>query len=670
MKFSNSIFLYALILGVIPIIIHFLKTKQPINEVFSPLPIVLKVKKRIIKKKMIHSLLLLILRVLFVLISVVTFAGMYVEYPIEGSDNTKRCLIIIDNSPSTEANIDGMTIKDRLVKMAEEYVSKNSNFCSRVTLLTLSDNNKSEFAIEEVMKDGLSKKVLRGYRPVTFEKDVVGLFSILDEEKYSKVGLFSDFYSHFAENKENMIQYIKRRGIDIPILNLPPISNAFISLINVEDFDERVIRLIVSVENGGESPFYGDLQLYDNGSLIERLSINISPMDKADISFEISGDKYDVKEHYFVFKLNGDSFEYDNVEYFYYRVGRRGKILIVNGEPSPDETKSEIFFIVNALKSYFGESVKIYTVLEDMIPETPELYDVIFLANVSSLERLKADILYKYIIEGGKVFISLGNRINIGGYNELRFMPAEIIGVTDAEKDEYLLVEDDLFYGWRHDIMANLRKVKIYKYFKVAEKERSDVIIRTSNKKPILISKNYGKGLVMLYTTSLDMDMNDFPIRKSYLPLFTNILNKMLDELFRKVIINSNIGEEVSFNVSNCYEDIVFKSDSEIFRPNIICRDNTSEGRVVKFTAPYNCGFYELDDKDQSVVLVVNANKFESQMKRIDIPAFETNSNQKKDTGLIVASDMIRSGKFSLVEFLLIILGCILMLEMFIINRR
>ncbi len=668
MGFTNSTFLYALILAVVPVIIHLFGIKRPSREVFSPLPVLLRIRKKIIRKKKIHSLILLLLRILLVAGSVMFFAGLFVSYPSASSDFSDGCLILIDNSPSVTVNADGRSVLSRIISSVTEYAARKKNQCVSYTVITLSDRKRFDVLSDNVKSDILRDRISAGPKSVNIERDIPEVLATEKDKRYSSIVLFSDMYSHFVKEISGSLRILKDNNIEIEEIGMPAVSNAFIEHIRVERSQEQRINLIVTVENGGESVFYGSIKLFENESLLDKTTVSLAPSDRTEVSFEIPDGKENIRERFFAFRIEGDDFDYDNTEYFYYREGGKGKILLVNGEPSPDETKSEIFFLSNALKSYFGESVRIYSVLEDMLPETPQLYDIIALANVSGIDDIKAGLLLSYVNEGGKLFISLGSRINIREYNNLDFLPADILGLTEADKNTGIVAEDSLFFESVPDILQGIKRVKLNKFFESKVRKDAKVILKTAGGMPLLVSRGYGKGLVMLYTTSVDMDMNDFPIRKNYLPFVSVLFGRMLEGSSERKIIYAKGKEEVSVRVQECRNgsiNITGRKSSEV---KVLCKQDLSQRMIISFTAPYENGFYKITEDNINAIMIVNPDKSESVLKRTDISEIKKNLNRNQSS--IVSPNIIRDGKMSLVEFLLLLCAVVLLSEMFVMNRR
>lgn len=670
MGFTNKIFLYALISVLIPIIIHLFGINRPIKEVFAPLPILLKIKGRIIKRKRLHSMILLLLRILFFGFVVIVFAGPYFEYISYDSSPSDSCLILIDNSPSSGVSINGNKILKNLLLSVENYAEKRREICGNFVVITLSDKKRFEGSIDILKKDILNEnKVVTGYRPVNIERDLIDILTIEREKRYNEVVLFSDMFEHIGYTKESIFRTLKENNIKIQDIDIPPVSNAFINSIMVEDVEfEKGLNLKVSLENGGESPFYGSLYFYDGDKLVEKTPANIPPLDRAELSFNLQSQNSTYDEHFFKFYIEGDNFDYDNTEYYYYKRKGGKKILFINGEPSSDETKSETFFLSNALKSFFGESIKIYSVLEDILPETPELYDLILLANVSAIDKVKSEIFSKYLKSGGRIIITLGGRIDITNYNKLEFLPADIIRLIDVEKNESMLIEDSLFFSSIPELENSLRKVRLNRLFEVVKRNDSKVFVKTSEGRPLLIGRDFGNGIVMLYTTSIDMDMNDFPVKKNYLPFFSLVFSKMLENNKERRIIYSNLGEEISLKTNDCELGELTLKGNKIFKVMSVCKDNFANEKIITFNAPYEKGFYIIDSNNLSVLLIVNTNKYESNLKRIKI--IDKDGDIKSINVPILSSKIIKDGRLNLVEILLILSGILLILEMFVMNKR
>ena|GEM_PF-2757671 len=669
--FQNTGFLYAIPIILIPIIIHLFGIKRPISQVFAPLPLLLLIKNRIIKRKRLHSLLLILLRILLILLILLSFAGLYLKINKEVSKSSGKCLLVVDNSPSVNVHSGGRAVRDYLVDEIEKYVKENSSVCEKIVFHRLSEQDRLEFGTEDLKSDILTRRLFSNGRYIRlYDELALALKQNPTDESFVRTALFSDLYLHSIENISALTELIKSYNIEVRNIMLSPVSNAYIEQRGFEKVGDNDMFLMIDVINGGESPFYGTVGLFEENQKIGVESVNIPPHSRKDVRFRFVNEANLDRERYFKIQTSGDDFDYDNTEFLYYKNQRGRKVLLVNGEPSSVEMKSETFFLSSAIKSYFGDAVQLFTVLEDMLPETPELYDVIVLSNLNRLSN-NSDLISRYIKSGGRMLITLGVRVDKGDYNSVDFLPCKVSELTDMKSEEGIEIYDSSFKGDLVDTSSIFKKVKIQKIFDVACGASSKVILRTTGGKPLLVSKRYGDGFVYLYTTSIDMDMNDLPIRKDYLPFVATLFKSMFSGLIAKKIIYARPYEEISMNGVSCTDAKMLNIRGEMVENRLTCRSMPDGSYALNIRAPSDVGFYEVNMSDTELLLVVNADKRESELVRLPSEQIEPLYQKKGQAGHGgITPFRLGNRNMNLIEFLLLLAAVVLALEMFVMNRR
>lgn len=667
--FINAIFLYALVLVIIPIIIHLFGIKKPVREVFAPLPLILKIKSRVIKKKRLHSLILILLRMMLFALVTIAFAGIFFKSTSKNVVINNKCLFILDNSPSVAARVGGKMILEYLALSMEDFLLKDEGVCRVNTIYSLSDGINFEIDREGLKNRDWLKQISIGKAHSQIIDGLEKVVSFNKENSYARVVLFSDMFSHFVKDISETKKFLRLHNIEVISPILPAVSNAFIDQVRFEKGEGYTFKAIVTVENGGDSPFYGNLQFYEGERLIATENINIASGTKGEVEFvfQLEGDIS--IEHLFALKIEGDDFDYDNNEYIYFKQSKQGSVLLVNGKPASDESNSEIFYLKNAIVSYFGENLQLFTVLEDMLPDTPQLYDIIVLCNVNSIDDFKATLLSKYVRDGGRLFITLGSRISIQNYNNLEFMPCKIKDLINLESGESLQLANNMFFDSSIGFSQSLKRVRVWKMFDIIPYSESIEILRTSNQKPLLIQKDYGRGSVILYATSIDMDMNDFPIRKNFVPFVSILFEKMLSGLSEKKVIYAKPEEEFSVGVAACEDSKVNIYGKKNIQQDMLCKAESDGLALLKIKAPDEMGFYNFLYGKTSVLLIVNADKEESILKRINQEEILELKKVSLNTDKSSPLSGLQSKNMSLVELLLIISAFVLIFEMFVMNK-
>ncbi len=226
------------------------------------------------------------------------------------------------------------------------------------------------------------------------------------------------------------------------------------------------------------------------------------------------------------------------------------KVLIVNGEPSSDVYRDEVALLQTAIRPpgevFSGNEA---VVIDETGIEDTNLnaYGAVILTNVYRLSAPAAELLDRYVFEGGGVAFFLGDQVDPDFYNETLF--ADGHGLLPARLDERrtapasgvrLVPRDELhpivrvFAGSDNPFAKH---IAFYQYFACSlgddqSAENPDSSTDTStdpapttnviavysdaDQSPAILERSYGQGRVMLFTTSCDLEWNDWGKDPSY----------------------------------------------------------------------------------------------------------------------------------------------------------
>lgn len=229
-------------------------------------------------------------------------------------------------------------------------------------------------------------------------------------------------------------------------------------------------------------------------------------------------------------------------------------VLLVDGTPSFDPTRSEVFFANLALMAPTNRTPWIQTTIiekEQLNAEILKNQAVVILANVDTLTETQAGDLIDFVNhEGGGVMIALGDQINPEQYQKLLFHAEGLIPVelkaneSNPGIDFGNLIQinsDSLQTPWltrfRGEYASGLTSARFNHWWDVEvldaavelpeeQAEKSETkprstpvkIAELSNDKPLLYLMNHERGRVLLLTSSLDADWNNLPTKPDYVP--------------------------------------------------------------------------------------------------------------------------------------------------------
>ncbi len=250
-----------------------------------------------------------------------------------------------------------------------------------------------------------------------------------------------------------------------------------------------------------------------------------------------------------------DSIAADDRRVFAVAVQQQMRILAVDGAPSELPGSDELFFFRTALlldpgdragtpkpaadgkiKAPAGDKSRSERLiaLNAVTPaelETARLEDfsVVVLANVARLSPAAAERLEHYVDTGGSLLITLGDRVDRDKFNELigpqrlhgGLLPAKLIETVTSPAAGCLAWIDDAHpatAGFDTGALGNLTNVTFAQRYRV-ETETADVLMQTDGSDPVLLVKQFGKGRVMLFTSSIDRDWTNLPLSPLFVPL-------------------------------------------------------------------------------------------------------------------------------------------------------
>lgn len=244
-------------------------------------------------------------------------------------------------------------------------------------------------------------------------------------------------------------------------------------------------------------------------------------------------------------KLSNDEVPGDNEYHRVILVRDKVNVVVIDGTPDTrNPTDSGSHYIRNALspvpeaqqKDYFIQPT-VYTA-EQASPTVLAGADVVYLANVPSSNEDKPGLaglspgfreaLAAFVRGGGGLVIGCGDLVDAEKYNRnlgsggLGLLPFDLgeISSTAAQyayNPDPATVEDPSFLAaFRAPPFSNvLREVEITKLFKTNETGPGStggrVLMRIGNGTPLVTSRAFGEGEVMMISTSLDARWGNFP---------------------------------------------------------------------------------------------------------------------------------------------------------------
>jgi hypothetical protein len=251
--------------------------------------------------------------------------------------------------------------------------------------------------------------------------------------------------------------------------------------------------------------------------------------------------------------VGDDALPIDDNRVIFVDVPREVRALVVDGAPSPIKLRDEAWFVEAALASPASPVRPRVIDGEALATEDLSSYDVVFLLNVRS-PGAKAAELRRLVERGGGLFIALGDQIDPDAYGQelgdLLPLQLHVVktaverGAPGAEGRAAHLGEvawDQPAFGiFQGTAREGLMGARFFRYVltrpasrKGGAAEAPRVLAAFDDGAPALVEARRGAGRVLLFTSSADLEWNDWPIRTSFLPAmqrFAGLLAGTLDE--------------------------------------------------------------------------------------------------------------------------------------------
>jgi hypothetical protein len=298
------------------------------------------------------------------------------------------------------------------------------------------------------------------------------------------------------------------------------------------------VEVRVKVENhGAASKAAVRVALEIDGVRRPSQVVDISGLGTADaifpVVFDTSGD------HVLRALLEGDRLAADDQRTQIIHVPEPVRVLVVNGAPSADFEKDAAARLMVVLEPLVGEDAP-FGGISPFAPRESELreleggdvdpteFDLIWMVNVDSVSPELTQVLEEHVASGATLVFSLGDRVQIDAFNS-RFFRADGSGLSPAELDQQVSVASRRQGYFRigsfdaeHPALilfserrwtSLLTEAPFYDFVGARPIEGARVLAQLDDTggSPLFIERDYDRGRVYLWTSSIDESWTRFP---------------------------------------------------------------------------------------------------------------------------------------------------------------
>ncbi len=545
MRFEHPNFLFALLLLVVPILIHLFSFRRYKTFYFSSIYFLKNIEEETKNVRKLKHLLVLIARLLVFTCIIITFAQPYL--PVKGSSDSGGQSVIgiyVDNSFSMSSiGINGSLLSEakeqarnfiekapasaKLLLVSNELSGIEQQLCTKSDALNRLDKitfSPLRHQISEViqwMEGSINEKTDKSY---TKQFVVLSDFQT-NQSDLTKIKLDNSSYFYpiqvISQQKQNV-------SIDSIWFNEPNFKVRINNSLNIK-----------LTNHGNESIENLELQLSVNETkrtVFVTMESNTSKNVTLNYSDLTPGEKIG---H---IQINDKNLLFDNDYYFTYFVNHHSNILIIQGEnPSPTVVKTyklDNYYHVDEVNS------------NSFLPENTKNKQLIVLNGVNKLNDGINDALHKFVQTGGSILLFPGKDIDLQTWNNL-LRKLNLSSILSIRKDNFNVTSinyDDPFFKGVFDkkpVKLNLPLVK--KIYTTRANLYASNLIYVQNNLPLLLRS----GSSYFFTSSLDSSYSSF-INNALFPsclLRTAELSQQKSEL--SLTIGSNARFPINFSTKN-----------------------------------------------------------------------------------------------------------------------
>ncbi len=569
MGFSAPVYLWGLLGALIPVIIHLWRRRRAKRIRFGALVLLLDAHQRTRRKRRLWEILLLALRMLAIASLAVALAGPYklVEVPSPALGSApKAIMLVIDDSLSMRRKDKKRALFQQAKHFAEAVLAKLTDLDEVGLIFPCSQK-----FIAPSKQLGRVKKALSQAKATYQRANLISAIeqaekSIERKEADKKILVLTDLqFTSFSYQKQ-----LSPFSGEIYFYDLSqkiPEDNLALGRIKISRTHQTSAQLSVKVYNFSSKKRKVHLCLWLGGDVYARGIITLRAYSQGEKNFTISLVK-GINAEGKIEIIDSDALYEDNVSYFHLRAGGRVRALIVDGDWSQEPLERESYFLERALNPRLNALSRIDpVVVSESVFTATDLspYQVLILANCTLLDEKEAEKIKDFVQKGGGLLITVGDKVKADRYNRLlsNLLPRQLRGVkvpfagAEAKKEIQPMHLDVSFINEpeRHAVLkpfislerGDPSKASFYKYFLFVHElyPKSRVILELTDHTPILVEKNYGKGRVMLFASTVDRDWCDLCIYPSYLPLFHQIVLYLAGALFELNPEQAQVGDQI-----------------------------------------------------------------------------------------------------------------------------
>ncbi|MGY8914333.1 MAG: BatA domain-containing protein [Flavobacteriales bacterium] len=595
MQFKHPELLWALLLLLIPILVHLFQLRRFKKTPFTNVQLLQKVVSQSRKSSTLKKWLLLTTRLLLFTALIIAFAQPFLSK--ESALQEKETVIYLDNSFSLQAKDDNQTLLNKGIQELIKSLPKEMSF----TLFT-NDNFYRNIKLKDIQNEllGLTHSTNQLLLNEIYLKG--GTYFDASNPSIKNLIVISDFQERMSSKSLDTSNYYQRHLVQLKSGNLENISLDSI-YISTSSPDNIEMEVILSTNTDIEDT---PVSLYNSKKLIAKTSAQFVNK-SATVSFtipynsEINGS----------LEISDSGLSYDNVLYF--NMAPKEKINVLGINEADD----------NFLTRIFTDDEFIYSSspLNELDYSTVDKQNMIILNELDAIPASLITVLQKFKENGGSLVIIPSHNTILNSYNAL------LNGFYKTGFSQKVIGENNIVtINFSHPLYQNVfdKKVVNFQYPKVTEfytvKSNASALLTYENGAPFLLGLN---GFY-IFTSPLSNEVSNFKNSPLIVPtLYTMGINslKMADlyEILgqsKTVDLSVSLGKDQIIKLSQNGYDVIPEQKSF-----------TNKTTLNFGSVPTKDGLYSINEKDRTLKNIsFNYPRSESELRFMDLENLSSTS--------------------------------------------
>ena len=644
----------------IPVIIHLLHTARAPQVPFPTLRFLKSAAEKTARRRRLENLLLMILRMLLFAVLALALARPFLsqQFGMFSGEGTGAAVLVLDNSYSMGVQYQAASRFGKAKEEARAVLTSRWKPAQAALLLTNPGRAKAPDSLtadRALLFDQIDRAQVSSGRA-----DLPGVlraaYALLDSsaDANKRLWILTDRQALSWEGLKDLEEPAKHPQVPVAVIRPtePSLTNVAVTDAGIESRSRVVgmpVRIRVTTRNSTAAPESRNLLLFvdDFGQARLKEPVDLAPAGSP------GSTKVVVLTHVFdrpgphriLVAFEGtDSLALDNSRRIAVEIADRIPVLLVKERQADVPFQDANYYLARSLDPAAGEAGfpwairPVETTVANLDPAALKAYDAVFLNGVGSITPLLAKALADYVAAGRTILVFLGREASPDVYNNLLAGGAAGRGgllpgrIKDSVGDAVLKnqVEKVAMVNSRSPYLEGLveaadiyQGILVYQYWRLEGVEPDAVLARLSNGDPFLVEKEFGRGHVLLLTTSATTDWTNFPIRNLFLPLMMRIAHLAA----RGQTVRHDLLAGQPFE-ANLYPEVTDQVVAEVTGPlgpageqaTQQTETEVSDGKnILRFNDTWNLGYYawRVPQEAAAGLFTTNSDGAESDLQEI-----------------------------------------------------